>query len=187
MPQNLFQIYPEYNVCHGPYTSGKDKRARVILVNTLLQIKTTRLFAKILLECSIGRKLANDETVDHEDKNPFNDSPSNLRILSRAINASIAAKENKYSLGYKQTNEQKRSGAKNGKARLTNEDVKDMRNLFSEGKINKEEIANITSLCRRAIENILSGRSYTDAEGTLSIFKVGRKAGVAKLVETHET
>lgn len=69
---------------YGPYTSGEDKRRRVVMVRG--EEKTTRLFAKLRLEVSLGRRLIDDEEVDHIDNDELNDKLENLQPLSRADN-----------------------------------------------------------------------------------------------------
>jgi hypothetical protein len=44
------------------------------------------------MEVHLGRKLAEDATVDHIDKNPLNNSIDNLQVLSRSNHASLDCK-----------------------------------------------------------------------------------------------
>ncbi len=172
IPDNIFEIYPEYYRIHGPYSSGKDRRARVVLVGS--GAKTTRLYAKILLECHLGRKLVEDETVDHIDENPHNDELSNLRILSKGENSRRAHLGKEGRRGYKQLESQKRSGAKNGQARLTDAQVYGYRIKFAAKEMTKSQIGTETNLERKTIENMLKGVSYVSAGGPLSTFRSGR-------------
>lgn len=108
--------------------------------------------------------------------------------MTKAENSRKGAIGNKHCLGYKQTSEQKRSGSKNGMARLDNIKVKAMRNDFNLGKITKPELIDNLNISRRTVENILRGVSYADAGGPLvDKFPKGRpkNAPVAKLVETQ--
>ncbi len=68
---------------YGPYTR-KDGRQHVILYRD--GKRTTVSYPKYLLEIKIGRKLKPNETCDHIDGNPLNNSLSNLQVLSRADN-----------------------------------------------------------------------------------------------------
>ncbi len=165
--QKILNLYPEYSKVFGPYNNSNDGRARVVLYNNENQTRTTRQFAKVLLEVKINRRLTGDETVDHEDNNKYNDASNNIRVLPRSMNASLASKGNKRSLGFKQTPDQKRNGEKNGKAFLTNEQVRKYRDDVAEGVVNKSTIIEQTGLSDRSVRNMLNGKSYTDAGGTI--------------------
>jgi hypothetical protein len=185
IPKNLFDIYPEYTKVHGPYNSGKDKRARVILRNSEAGLKTCKLLARIIIECNISRQLTSQETVDHIDGNPLNDSLDNLQILSLSENARKSALGNKHSLGIKQTEAHKRSGSKNGKAKLSDLDILEIRKDF---RINPviDFFVNKYNLSRRTIENIITGRSYQKSGGNIYVLTPGRPSNngrVAKLAE----
>src|SRR5690606_36242053 len=79
----ILALYPEYTKVYGPYTR---KDSRRILVFTGPGGRTTRQLAKVILEIKLGRRLINDETVDHIDGNVLNDSSDNLQVLSLADN-----------------------------------------------------------------------------------------------------
>jgi DNA-directed RNA polymerase subunit RPC12/RpoP len=70
---------------YGPYKRREDNRA-IVQIHYLDGTKTTQLYAKYLLEQNLGRHLTIDETVDHKDENPLNDSIDNLQILSLSNN-----------------------------------------------------------------------------------------------------
>lgn len=75
---------------YGPYTR-KDGRKHVILIDSSGKRRTVS-YPRYLMEQKLGRKLTNDETVDHKDGDITNDSPDNLRIKSRVENAKLGAK-----------------------------------------------------------------------------------------------
>ena len=166
LKRKILDLYPEFDRITGP-SIAKDNRARVGLRNTKTGEKTVRQLAKVKLEVRIGRRLVEDETVDHVDEDKTNDDSDNLQLLSHSENARKSSIGNKRSLGYKQTNEQKRSGSKNGMALLDENKVKEMRENFVSGNVTKPELIANTNLNRRTIENILRGVSYTDAGGPI--------------------
>lgn len=53
--------------------------------------KTTVSYPKFLMEQHLGRKLLPNETVDHIDEDYTNDDIGNLRVITRAENASRSA------------------------------------------------------------------------------------------------
>lgn len=69
---------------YGPY-QRKDGRLQLVIYN---EGKTTTVsYPKYLMEQHLGRKLNDDETVDHIDNDPLNNNLSNLQVLSRRDNA----------------------------------------------------------------------------------------------------
>lgn len=74
---------------YGPY-KRKDGRRHLCIVKADGS-KTTKSYAKHLLEQELGRELVGDETADHIDEDCSNDDPGNLQILSRGQNASKTA------------------------------------------------------------------------------------------------
>lgn len=83
--ENLVPIYGPQVKLRGPYLWKKNNR-QVYDVHDGKKWKTC-LTARLLLEIKLGRKLTRDETVDHIDDNPLNDSIDNLQVLSRSENA----------------------------------------------------------------------------------------------------
>ena len=73
---------------YGPYTR-KDGRMHVVVVNDD-KTKTTVSYPKYLMQQQLGRKLTDDETVDHIDGNKTNNDITNLQILTRQANAEKA-------------------------------------------------------------------------------------------------
>lgn len=183
----ISSVYPEYTKIYGPYSSGADGRARLVLYNPVEGTKTTKLLARVVLECHLGRQLTAQETVDHIDGNKLNDSVENLRILSRAENARRSAIGNTNALGFKQKESSKQSGSKNGGAKLTDSQVLEIRLEFANNK-RVSYYCEKYGLTRKTVENLLSGKSYVKSKGPTYRFTVGRKkvsASVAKLVETQ--
>ena len=73
---------------YGPYIRKKDGRKHVVIYDpTATPKRTTVSYPKYLMEQHLGRKLTDDETVDHIDEDYTNDAISNLRIIPRADNA----------------------------------------------------------------------------------------------------
>lgn len=73
---------------YGPY-EAKDGRFRVVIVKKKKGKvkKITQSYPRYLMEQCLGRKLTEEETVDHIDGNFKNNEISNLQILSREENA----------------------------------------------------------------------------------------------------
>ena len=77
---------------YGPYIRKKDSRKHVVIYDpTATPKRTTVSYPKYLMEQHLGRKLTDDETVDHIDEDYTNDAISNLRIIPRADNAKRSA------------------------------------------------------------------------------------------------
>lgn len=68
---------------YGPYIR-KDGRQHVILYEN--GKRSTVSYPKYLLETKLGRKLLHNETCDHIDGNPLNNSLDNLQLLSKSDN-----------------------------------------------------------------------------------------------------
>ncbi len=70
----------------GPYeytTAGKTRQ----LVNLRENGKMSSMsYPRWLMECHLGRRLTDDETVDHIDEDPTNESVSNYQLLSLVDN-----------------------------------------------------------------------------------------------------
>lgn len=67
------------------YTDKKNNRTIIKLQRG--DKKYSTLYARYLLAVKLGRYLTKDETVDHIDNNPLNDSVDNLQVLTREENA----------------------------------------------------------------------------------------------------
>lgn len=166
LKNKILSLYPEYDTVTGP-SIAKDNRSRIGLRNSKTGDKTVRQFAKVKLEVKINRRLSSNETVDHIDNDKTNDAPDNLQVLSRAENAKKGSTGNKFCLGYKQTEDHKRSGSKNGMARLDDAEVKSIREDFNSSKVTKKKLIADLNMNRRTVDNILKGISYVNAGGPI--------------------
>ena len=89
----LFKLYPGYDKIHGPYNAkGSSDRLILTMYNTHLpkidKRKTrTCVFARAVAESYLGEILPQSITVDHIDRNFFNNSPENLALLDRGTHA----------------------------------------------------------------------------------------------------
>ena len=81
-------LYDTYDV-YGPYTR-KDGRQQVILYDGIE--RKTLSYPKYIMECHLGRKLNDDETIHHKDGNFLNNDINNLEILPRVIHSSLHRK-----------------------------------------------------------------------------------------------
>lgn len=164
----ILELYPGYNSVLGPYVRN-DGRKHIVLNNSTksktdkTKIKTIS-YPKVLLEVEIGRRLIGNETTDHVDEDKLNDNKENLQVLSREENARKSSNGNTYCLGYKQTEDQKRSSDKNGMSKLNNNQVLDYREKFDSGELSKQDIINETGMCDKSVRNFLYGHTYSDVE-----------------------
>lgn len=91
--EKLLELYPGYTSVLGPYLR-KDGRKHVVLNNKDLpksaKNKTKTIsYPKALVEVREGRKLVDNETADHRDRDFTNDDLNNLDILDRKKHASL--------------------------------------------------------------------------------------------------
>ena len=89
---DILSLYPEYDKAYGPY-SGKDGRKRIVLKKSGERNNPSRTisFPKALKEIELGKRLSSNETVDHQDRNKYNDDLINLNVIDRSTHASIDA------------------------------------------------------------------------------------------------
>lgn len=91
--QKLLQLYPDYNKVYGPY-GRDDGRQHVILIGRDIQgneIRRTVSYPKLLAEINLGRRLLDNETVDHQDRDFNNNDFSNFVIRPKAEHSSLDA------------------------------------------------------------------------------------------------
>lgn len=86
--QNVFfKLHPEidriYNI---EIING---RPIILCKNNVTNIVKKISFIRAIVESNIGRRLTNNETVDHIDRDLLNNDPSNLSILTRSEHSSI--------------------------------------------------------------------------------------------------
>jgi hypothetical protein len=137
---------------YGPY-KREDGRQHVIVNGKTIS------YPKYLYEQHHKIKLHPDDTIDHEDGDFNNNAIDNLVIKSRSMNSSL----NLNSLGpvgFKQSEEHKRTGDKNGMAKLTEEQVDFYRTEYKSRRMHKDSIIKATGLSRRTVENFLNNITY---------------------------
>ena len=74
---------------YGPYVRKQDGRKFIVEYEegSRKNKKSAKLYSRYLMEQKLGRKLTQEETVDHKDNDKTNDSIDNLQILTRVENA----------------------------------------------------------------------------------------------------
>jgi hypothetical protein len=80
-------------IVYGPIFHKKEKRNMVVLYpkpGTSLRRSSTS-YARYLVSIKLGRKLTQDEEVDHIDDNSMNDSIKNLKLITPENNRKKAA------------------------------------------------------------------------------------------------
>lgn len=90
----ILSLYPEYNKVYGPY-KRKDGRQHVLLYNASNNKQLTVSYPKILMEAFLERRLVDDETVDHKDKDFTNNEIDNLRVINRSNHVKLDVKRRK--------------------------------------------------------------------------------------------
>lgn len=97
--EKLLKLYPAFDKVTGPY-NRKDGRQHIVLNNSKVnngskgKLKTLS-YPKAIMEVELKRQLTKDETVDHIDKNPLNNTLTNLQVLSRSAHAALDCKRRK--------------------------------------------------------------------------------------------
>lgn len=90
----LFKLYPGYNKIMGPYSvKGSNGRLILTMYNSHLPAidkrrNRTCVYARAVAESYLGEIIPQSITVDHIDRNFFNNSPENLALLDRATHTS---------------------------------------------------------------------------------------------------
>lgn len=74
---------------HGPYTRKQDRR-KIVVIQYEDGTKTTKSYARYLMEKHLQRSLNEDEDVDHINNDKTDDRIENLRILCRKENVKKA-------------------------------------------------------------------------------------------------
>ncbi len=77
--KKILALYPEFFSVYGPY-ERKDGRRIIVLYDGNKRL--TKQYARVKLECVLGRRLENDEDVDHIDGDFSNDRKSNLQVIN---------------------------------------------------------------------------------------------------------
>lgn len=171
--EKILEIYPEFDTIKENKRS-KDGRIRVTLSNSKTKITTTKQKAKLVLESKLERRLTENETVDHIDNDKTNDDVSNLQILSREENARKGALGNTHCLGYKQSEDVKRKGTKNGMSKLTEEQVLNARISYKNKEKTKAQLMEELNMSDKGLRNVLFGISYSNVGEICLPSKIGR-------------
>jgi hypothetical protein len=86
--EKLLLLYPQFNTVHGPY-KRKDGRSHAILYNNKTFKRKTISWPKALVEVREGRRLTDNETVDHNNRDFTDNSSENLIIRIRNEHCSL--------------------------------------------------------------------------------------------------
>lgn len=103
--EKVLELYPEFDRVYSGYKEKKDGRKIISLYSTKTKESRNIHYARLVLECKLGRRLVGDETCDHIDGNRTNDHPDNLQVLSQSENRrKDAVKLKKYASKYTKVN-----------------------------------------------------------------------------------
>lgn len=155
-------LYPEIKDVYGVHIFGNELRSRLrIVLNKVDGTKKLVSYPKAVFEAYYGRKLSEDETVDHINNDPMDNRIENLQILSRSENIK---KQHRDGLAFKPPKDVPiphidANGSKNGMSKISEEDVLRYRREYTSGR-SKNAIIKECGLDRRTVENFLFGRSY---------------------------
>ncbi|QBQ74585.1 endonuclease [Burkholderia phage BcepSauron] len=174
----------------GPYVDKRNGRKLVDIKGAPRSsgINKTVQLARARLEVKLGRRLVDDETVDHKNNDCTDDRPSNLQLLTHAENSAKQTKETRSrsaeasrTAEARSANSKRNTGEKNQAAVLTDTEVKRFRTLFSKGKMTVKQIEDASELTNRSVRNMLDGLSYKTAGGPLRIAgSVGRASSLSE-------
>lgn len=128
---------------YGPYTDSAKGR-RFIIVSGVKQS-----YAKYLMEQHLGRKLLHWEEIHHRDNNKLNDTIENLEIKHETIHRMF----HKFGHTYQR-------GAKGSAAKLTEIEVKEIRELHATGKFLQKELATKYKVAQAQISRIINKRTW---------------------------
>lgn len=157
--KTINKLYPEYKI-YGPYPRKSDGRMQLVLSKGKLKI--TKLYAKFLMEAFLGRILSKEETIDHINENPLDDRIENLQILTRSENARKSSKGAIRLRGYKQKEDHKQKGTRNGQSKFDRSTILEMRNLLDSGEVSVQCLMEKYQVSRKTIDNIKNRISYLD-------------------------
>jgi hypothetical protein len=95
--ENILNLYPEYDSVLGPY-KRKDGRQHIVLNNSKKAKKEkgklkTISYPKAIYESNNGL-ISDNETIDHKDKNFYNNNKENLDVLDRSKHTELDVKRN---------------------------------------------------------------------------------------------
>lgn len=126
------ELHPEYEDIGTPSYMTKDRIC--FGIKLCLGKKKSVQYARLLLELKLGRVLSFNETVDHIDFDSTNNDETNLQLLSRKENSSKGpTMESRIKVNKENANRMKGNilglGSKNGMAKLTDEQVAEIKKL----------------------------------------------------------
>lgn len=176
LKEEIRKLYGPFYKVYGPYVRKQDGRQIVRIQSP--GHKTTKLLAKVMLEIQHGRVLSKDETVDHIDENPLNDSFDNIQLLSLSENSRKSADGSSIKKYREETPVEvwrfHHVGSKNGNSKLSDSEVEYWRIKFHNNEVSIGDIERQTGLGRKTVENFIRGKSYETSPGPISKIKMRR-------------
>lgn len=171
--ENLRKIY-------GPdlrFTSISRIKGRRTLLGYFNGTTKLSLYSRWLMEGELGIQLEKDQTVDHIDGDPTNDSLSNLAVLSREDNARkgpsslvkekmrMKNKERSQDPTYREYMRNRPYEVYQSCSKVTVPEVTLIRDKFKNGVTGIEGLMSEYRLSRRTVDNILLGVTFSRISG----------------------
>jgi hypothetical protein len=130
------------------------KGGRVVLPSGYVRLSIegrTVLEHRHVAEREIGRPLRDDEDVHHDNRQSDDNHPANLVVLTKSEHAKLHAVQ--------------RTGGSNPSAKLTKQEVDEIRFLRSEERVKIRVLVAEYKVSKNTIRRILSGQSWAGQDG----------------------
>jgi len=115
-----------------------------------------------VMEQKLGRKLRPGELVHHEDENKLNNNPNNLKLTNRSLHGKTHITDLK--INNLKIHRKVAIGSKVSTAKLTEDEVKEIKYLIRQSKLTIKQIANMFNASGSMIQDIKSEKTWKHIE-----------------------